>query len=72
MRLSVDYADLAVVDFSKFGTPEGRAQLALQVREAMAAHGFFCVINHGYSTEQVGVTDNIICFQILILTPLPR
>lgn len=49
----VDYADLPIIDISKSSTPEGRAKLALQVRDAMVDHGFFYVINHGYATSQV-------------------
>lgn len=48
----LDYADLAVVDLSKFTTPEGRAELADIVRDAMRTKGFFYVINHGLSSEQ--------------------
>jgi isopenicillin N synthase-like dioxygenase len=51
----VDYADLAIIDLAKAGTAEGRAALAEQVTEAMAVHGFFYVINHGYTSEQVCV-----------------
>lgn len=49
----VDYADLAIIDLSKASTPEGRAQLANEVRDAMRDNGFFYVINHGYTQEQV-------------------
>ena len=49
----VDFADLAVIDLSKFSTPEGRAELATTVRDAMRTNGFFYVINHGMSPEQV-------------------
>jgi isopenicillin N synthase-like dioxygenase len=49
----VDYADLAIIDLSKADTVEGRAGLAKQVTQAMSVHGFFYVINHGYTSEQV-------------------
>lgn len=49
----VDYADLAVVDLSEFSTPEGRVELSRIVRDAMRTQGFFYVINHGLSPEQV-------------------
>lgn len=50
----VDYADIAVVDLSKFSTPEGRvAELTETVRDAMHTQGVFYVINHGWSSEQV-------------------
>ncbi|KAI0783193.1 Clavaminate synthase-like protein [Abortiporus biennis] len=48
----LDYADLAIIDLSKAASPEGRAQLAVQARDAMREQGFFYVINHGLSQEQ--------------------
>jgi len=51
--LTVEYADLAIIDISKAGTEEGRAALAIEVREALLKHGFFYVVNHGYSEAQV-------------------
>ncbi|CAL1710344.1 unnamed protein product [Somion occarium] len=48
----LEYADLAIIDLSKAATPEGRAQLATQVRDAMRDIGFLVVINHGYTQEQ--------------------
>lgn len=53
MRIAVEYADLAVVDLSKIGTPEGHAELANIVRDAMRTQGFFYVVNHGWTPEQV-------------------
>lgn len=50
---TVDYADLAVLDLSQAHTSEGLALLAEQARSAMREQGFFYVINHGLSTEQV-------------------
>jgi isopenicillin N synthase-like dioxygenase len=56
----VDYAALPIVDLSQFSVPEARAELAIQVRDAMTTHGFFYVINHGYSPEQVpGILLNL-------------
>jgi hypothetical protein len=49
----VDYADLVIIDLSKFSTSEGRAELATLARDAMRTHGFLYVINHGFTTEQV-------------------
>ena len=49
----VDYADLAIIDLGKATTLEGRRELAVQVREAMATIGFFYVINHGLTPAQV-------------------
>ncbi|KAF8646663.1 hypothetical protein AX16_007161 [Volvariella volvacea WC 439] len=48
----LDYADLPIIDLSQATTPDGRAQLAIQARDAMRHHGFFYVINHGYTAEQ--------------------
>lgn len=33
---NLDYADLAIIDFAKVHTPEGRAELALEVRDALS------------------------------------
>ncbi|KAG6819190.1 hypothetical protein H0H93_014467 [Arthromyces matolae] len=49
---NLDYADLPIIDLSKAATFEGRSALAIQVRDAMLEHGFFYVINHGYTTTQ--------------------
>ncbi|KAF8153283.1 Clavaminate synthase-like protein [Crassisporium funariophilum] len=51
-QASLDYADLPVVDLSTSGTLEGRLALAREVRDAMLEHGFFYVINHGYTPTQ--------------------
>ncbi|KII91589.1 hypothetical protein PLICRDRAFT_173417 [Plicaturopsis crispa FD-325 SS-3] len=60
---NLNYADLATIDLSKAVTPEGRAELALQVRDAMTTQGFFYVVNHGYTQSQ---TDRM--FDIANLT----
>lgn len=51
-REQLDYAALPVIDLAKAGTVEGRAALALQTRDAMTTHGFFYVVNHGYTLDQ--------------------
>ncbi|KAJ7725543.1 hypothetical protein B0H16DRAFT_1665841 [Mycena metata] len=48
----LDYADLAVIDLSKAHDAKGRAELAIQVSEAIQTHGSFYVINHGYTPAQ--------------------
>ncbi|KAJ7726562.1 hypothetical protein DFH07DRAFT_236452 [Mycena maculata] len=48
----LEYADLAIIDLSKASTETGRQALAAQVVKAMATHGFFYVINHGYTQDQ--------------------
>lgn len=49
----MEYADLAIIDLSQAKTLEGRAELVIQVREALATQGFFYAINHGYTQAQV-------------------
>ncbi|KAJ7178169.1 Clavaminate synthase-like protein [Mycena filopes] len=48
----LDYADLAVIDLSKAHDAQGRAELAVQVSQAMQTQGFFYVVNHGYTSAQ--------------------
>ncbi|KAI1787056.1 Clavaminate synthase-like protein [Ganoderma leucocontextum] len=48
----IEYAAVPVVDFAKVHTPEGRAELAPQVRDATRTYGFMCVVNHGLSQAQ--------------------
>ncbi|KAI0816850.1 hypothetical protein BC628DRAFT_1424223 [Trametes gibbosa] len=50
----LDWAPLPVIDFAEVGTPEGRAALGAQVREAMRTYGFLYIVNHGYTQAQVG------------------
>ncbi|PCH36929.1 Clavaminate synthase-like protein [Wolfiporia cocos MD-104 SS10] len=49
---ALDYADLHIVDLSKGQTPEGRVELAAQVRDALNVKGFFYLINHGLSKAE--------------------
>jgi hypothetical protein len=49
----VDYADLAILDFAKASTSEGRAELAAAACDALQNVGFFYVVNHGLSTYEV-------------------
>ncbi|TFY80315.1 hypothetical protein EWM64_g3696 [Hericium alpestre] len=49
----IDWADLAIIDFSKAKTPEGLAEQAIVARDAMHKQGFFYVINHGLDQAQV-------------------
>ena len=49
----MDYADLPIIDLAGAATVEGRIALAAQARDAMTDHGFFYVINHGYTAKQV-------------------
>ncbi|KAJ7025656.1 hypothetical protein C8F04DRAFT_1212803 [Mycena alexandri] len=49
---NLEYADLAIIDLSKSRTEAGRQALAAQLVEAMVTHGFFYVVNHGYTQAQ--------------------
>ena len=51
----MEFADLAIVDLSKARTPEGRAELYPQLRDALLTHGFVYAINHGYTQAQVSI-----------------
>ncbi|KAG2352104.1 hypothetical protein BDR07DRAFT_1217044, partial [Suillus spraguei] len=43
---------LAIIDLSKAATAEGRAELAVELREALTTHGFCYIVNHGYTQAQ--------------------
>lgn len=49
----MDYVDLPIIDLAKFESPEGRALLAIQVRDALLTHGFSYVVGHGYRQSEV-------------------
>ncbi|KAG1859263.1 Clavaminate synthase-like protein [Suillus subluteus] len=49
---NLQYADLAIIDLSKAATAEGRAELAVELREGLTTHGFCYIINHGYTQAQ--------------------
>ncbi|KIK34611.1 hypothetical protein CY34DRAFT_812806 [Suillus luteus UH-Slu-Lm8-n1] len=48
----LEFADLPIIDLSKAHTPEGRAELYPQLRDALCTHGFIYAINHGYTQAQ--------------------
>ncbi|CAG8159763.1 unnamed protein product [Penicillium salamii] len=50
---TVDWADLATLDLSKFDQPGGKSLLAKQLFEAIQKIGFFYIINFGLSQEDV-------------------
>jgi len=51
--LSVEWAELEVIDLAKAKTPEGKAELVIKARGAMHRQGFFYIINHGLEKDQV-------------------
>jgi hypothetical protein len=51
---NLDYANLPTIDFALFKKgEEGRKELAKTLNYAMREHGFFYVINHGISEEEI-------------------
>ncbi|OJK03728.1 hypothetical protein ASPACDRAFT_22765 [Aspergillus aculeatus ATCC 16872] len=49
----LDYADLVTLDLSLFETPEGRARLAEQLKQAAHEVGFFYITNFGLTQDQI-------------------
>ncbi|KAJ7059259.1 Clavaminate synthase-like protein [Mycena amicta] len=49
---NLDYAELPIIDLSRDTNTLARSELAVQVRNAMHTHGFFCVVGHGYTPEE--------------------
>ncbi|KAK1517846.1 2OG-Fe(II)oxygenase superfamily protein [Colletotrichum costaricense] len=47
------WADIAVIDISKFDQPGGKKQLAEELRQAVHETGFFSLINTGFTPEEV-------------------
>ncbi|CCM00828.1 uncharacterized protein FIBRA_02870 [Fibroporia radiculosa] len=48
----LEYANLAILDFAKLDTPEGKKELIEQARDALNTVGFFYVVNHGLSQAE--------------------
>ena len=49
----MEWAEFPLIDLSKANTPEGLAELAPVVRDAMRTYGFLYVVNHGLLQAQV-------------------
>ncbi|KZL65207.1 flavonol synthase (2OG-Fe(II) oxygenase) [Colletotrichum tofieldiae] len=49
----LDWADLVALDLSKFDKPGGKQELATEFTRAIQQIGFFYVINHGLSREDI-------------------
>ncbi|EGN97173.1 hypothetical protein SERLA73DRAFT_161351 [Serpula lacrymans var. lacrymans S7.3] len=49
---NLDFAELVIIDLAKAQTPEGRAELYPEVRDALRSNGFVYAINHGYTQAQ--------------------
>lgn len=52
-KYSLDYANLTVLDISKFDLPNGKYELAQELKEAVSKDGFWSVIGHGINVEEV-------------------
>ncbi|KAI8309088.1 UPF0676 protein [Colletotrichum sp. SAR11_59] len=50
---SLDWADLVALDLSKFDQPGGKHELAAELSTAIEKIGFFYVVNHGLSREDI-------------------
>ncbi|KAF9873049.1 2og-fe oxygenase [Colletotrichum karsti] len=50
---SLDWADLVSLDLSKFDLPGGKQELASDLANAIDKIGFFSVVNHGLSREDI-------------------
>ncbi|PKS06147.1 hypothetical protein jhhlp_007464 [Lomentospora prolificans] len=49
----IPWADIKVLDLSKFDKPGGKQELAEELRQAVHETGFFSLINTGFSPEEV-------------------
>lgn len=52
-KADLEWADLVTLDLSKFDSPDGKKQLAAQLKDAIHRIGFFYIINYGLSKEEV-------------------
>lgn len=52
-REELDWAPLVEIDLSLFDQPGGKEQLAKQLHDAVTRVGFWVVVGHGISDEQV-------------------
>ncbi|KAG2034748.1 hypothetical protein BDR03DRAFT_964412 [Suillus americanus] len=65
----LEFADLPIIDLSKAHTPEGRAELYAQLRDALRTHGFLYAINHGYTQAQRDRIFDIACVPFNDVSP---
>ncbi|KIK43650.1 hypothetical protein CY34DRAFT_59533, partial [Suillus luteus UH-Slu-Lm8-n1] len=54
---NLEYVDLAIIDISKASSEEGRAALAIELREAFLNLGFFYVIINHFFTQTARMFD---------------
>jgi isopenicillin N synthase-like dioxygenase len=52
-KADLDWADLVTLDLSIFDQSGGKEKLAAQLKEAIHTIGFFYLVNHGYTQEEV-------------------
>lgn len=52
-KYALDWADLVTLDLSKFDQPDGKQQLAAQLKDAVHNIGFFYITNFGLTQHEV-------------------
>jgi isopenicillin N synthase-like dioxygenase len=66
----LEYADLPTLDFAKLKTSDaGKAKLAETLNNCMRTQGFFYIVNHGLSEEEISRQVDI-GYTVLSETPL--
>ncbi|OAL25605.1 hypothetical protein AYO20_10380 [Fonsecaea nubica] len=66
----LEYAELVTLDLSTFDNgPDARKKLASELNHAMRTQGFFVVVNHGISIEQIDRQVDI-GYHVLTKTPV--
>ena len=63
----MDWAEIPIVDISKAGTPDGRAELVTAVCNAMHTIGMFYAVNHGLLMEEV--SPSFIAYLLSLISP---
>ncbi len=49
----LDWAPLVIIDLSKFDEPNGKHDLALELKDAVKRWGFWTVVGTGFTQEQL-------------------
>ncbi|KIW87119.1 uncharacterized protein Z519_12230 [Cladophialophora bantiana CBS 173.52] len=66
----LEYAELVTLDLSTYDNgPDARKKLADELKQAMRTQGFFVVVNHGISIEQIDRQVDI-GYHVLTKAPL--
>ncbi|ETW75309.1 hypothetical protein HETIRDRAFT_331093 [Heterobasidion irregulare TC 32-1] len=65
----LEWAELETIDLAKARSPEGRAEWAIKVRDAMHKQGFLYVVNHGLEKQQAERIFDIAAVPFLQVQP---